>query len=177
MAPLLAAGAIEGVGKSKILQWTIAGIVILAVIPTFLIVKKLLQRLQIIDTPEERKAKKGIEDIEADNKLNPNYWRTLSSKEREKLIDRKQALANIGKTLRKELQSLLQEDEEAIIGAIRMIKTKAEFSFLAELYLRNTNTDLMADLQRSLYGFLDQNLFGEKDLQRIITHLRNLPNK
>ena len=177
MAPL-AIGAIGEVGKSKILQWTIVGVVVLAAIPLFFIGKKILEKFQIIDTPEERKAKKGMANIENDDKLNPNYWRTLSPKERDKLRERKSVLGDIGKRLRKELQSNFLEDEEVIIGAIRQIKTKAEFSFLSELYIKNTTSDLMTDLKRSLYGALDKYTpEGEADIQTVLDILKNLPTK
>ena len=178
MAPL-AIGAIGEVGKSKILQWTIVGVVVLAAIPLFFVGKKILEKFQIIDTPEERKAKKGMKSIESDDKLNPNYWKTLTTKERNELWERRFALGDISKTLRKQLQSYFIENEEAIIGAIRKIKSKAEFSFLSELYQKNTASDLMSDLKRSLYGAVDKLTPGdtESDIQTVIDIIKNLPNK
>ncbi|KKR29676.1 MAG: hypothetical protein UT61_C0025G0008 [Candidatus Woesebacteria bacterium GW2011_GWA1_39_8] len=126
---MAAAGAAQGLLKNRAVQVLLVGGGILTIWVLYKVVRSVMENLQIVDTAEERAAKAGSMNIETDNKLKPGYWKTLSENQQKKITDKAQFLTTIANDLYKAIHDYYgMEDEEAVLGAVKSVNSKAEWS-------------------------------------------------
>lgn len=179
MTPIAAAGVAE-VGKSKILQYTIAGVVAITVIGIIIVVRKpiraWLETMQIIKTKEEEEEEKGSTQIEKNPKYAPSYWKTLDQKIKDKIKANAATIKRIAQDINTAIWGWnpLYENEEKIIGAVRKISTIAEWSAISDYYMVKYKKDLWSEIKKALYG---KATTDEANINRVIRHLTSIPTK
>lgn len=171
-SPVPQIAVIETASKNKTVNYVIAGAAILAAIGIILVGKKIFETLGITKTKSERELEGGIEDLEKSGYLSGAYWRKLGEDyANKKLKSKRDALLKIAKDYRSAFQYLggTQEDEEAMIGAIKQISTLAEFSYIADFYQTEYKSDMWSDAKRGIDN--------EAQILDVKRYLKSLPKK
>lgn len=112
----------------------------------FLVLKPIMQKVGIVKTSEDKEREKIQETLGTSqtSPFNPNYYKTVKNA---MLITRASAEA-IAKRIY-DAKSWYNDDEDAVFAALRVLKTKAALSFVAETFYRKYNADLYQFLVRN----------------------------
>ncbi|MFZ1807611.1 MAG: hypothetical protein WAU36_10335 [Cyclobacteriaceae bacterium] len=137
--------AAETIMSSVITKVVLGAVIILLVY--MLIVRPIMKKLGIIEDKDDKARDKQVQEFgtELGSPFNPNFYKgkvgvtLLTKAAATKLAN--QIEAAIG---------FFSDDENAVYGAMRQLKTKEQLSFLADIFQQEHNADLYQMLVRNL---------------------------
>jgi len=137
----------------------------------FLVVKKILEHLGVLDDKDER----ALDEIAGDPNSfwNPNYWQTI------KPADKNWTYAITTTTAKQWIKEIVDsfgafnDNEEKAIGIMKRCRTKANCSFLAWVFNEMYGEDLLEYLRG---GHWPQDRLSNEHVKQIHDYIAKLPN-
>lgn len=142
---------------------------IVAVASYYLVIKPLLQSLNLMDTREEKDAAKlqsSVENAELSKDYwNPNYLKQAGTGYNVYLMP--EADMRLYSKRIYDAQGTFNDDEEAIYAVFRQMRYKTQVAFLAYWFNKLYKKDL--------YTFLRDGVFNKDELATLLTIINKLP--
>jgi hypothetical protein len=123
-----------------------AGLVVgVGTLAYFLLARPILTKLNIIDSRDDKKAKKFLEKAHQDGFFKPTYYKQNESK-----ITLTTTNAKLIAKYINDSWGLFNDDEEAVYANMMFIKTKEDLSFVSYWYSQRAGASLLDDLYKKL---------------------------
>lgn len=146
----------------------------------FLILKPILQKIGIEKTPEEKQESEAIKKIDfGEPYQNPFSGRLFLAKmPKGTILLTVNSAKNLSKIIRESFTNF-GDNEQAVIGVFRQLKTQAQVASLADSFYKNYNLDLWTFLKTGTPNsdLISQFYTGlsDKDLSLILAIVNKLP--
>lgn len=95
----------------------------------FVVIKPILETLNVVDTATEKKERKLIEKFDTSEFWSPNYWKKLSTTGKVKLT-KKQTALDLAKRIY-ESKKFFNDDENKLYSVFRLINYQTQVSWVA----------------------------------------------
>lgn len=137
--------AAETIMSSVVAKVAMGAVAILLIY--FLIVRPIMKKLGIIEDKDDKTREKQVQAFgtELDSPFNPNYYKNKPGA----LLLTRAAAVKLGDQLN-DAVGFLWDDENAVYGVLRQLKTKDQLSYLADVFQTEHNADLYQLLVRNL---------------------------
>lgn len=136
-----------------------------------LIVRPLLQKVGIVKTEEEKLVERQNELPNDVNPFSPVFYKTGGAGTK---ILRISAADNYAKTIY-DAMGMITDDEAAVFGIFRQLKTQSQVSFLSERFSQKYNVGLLDFLQRGKNQYNPASGLNASEMNTIFSIVNRLP--
>lgn len=136
-----------------------------------LIVRPLLQKIGIVKTEEEKLVEQQNELPNNVNPFSPVFYKTGGAGTK---ILRISAADNYARTIY-DAMGMITDDEAAVFGIFRQLKTQSQVSFLSERFSQKYNVGLLDFLQRGKNQYNPASGLNASEMNTIFSIVNRLP--